>query len=91
MGIMGSKLIKRSNSADDKADIAKDVIARAKRKYGYLSKRVRGATTPKEMGPALRALARDLEVTDPNKSDEIMSFHRMNGLTGLHPEPPVAP
>jgi hypothetical protein len=52
---------------------------------------VRGATTPKEMGPALRALARDLEVTDPNKSDEIMSFHRMNGLTGLHPEPPVAP
>lgn len=90
MGIMGSKLIKRGNSADDNTVVA-GAVEKAKRKYGHLSKRVKDATTPKEMGPALRALATDLEVKNPNKSDEIMSFHKRNGLTGLHPEPPVAP
>lgn len=61
-------------------------IDEAKREYGHLSKPVRDATTPEEMAPALRALATDLEVTNPNKSDEIMRFHRRNGLTGLYPE-----
>lgn len=84
MGIIGIK------SADDKTVAAK-AVPEAKHKYGHLSKRVRDAVTPEQMGPALRALARDLEVTNPNKSDEIMSFHRRTGLTGLHPEPPVAP
>lgn len=67
------------------------IIDEAKRKYGHLSKRVQAATTLEEMAPALRALATDFEVTNPNESSKILSFHKRNGLTGLHPDQPVAP